>query len=217
MPSTTFQALGSLPMVFQPERSLPLKREIGSPNFTLARSGAGGTGGMRLPVKSACPRTLPSSPTVEVVSFMLSPSSLAVMVSVVFRVLPSASFCRDSLTRVTISVYPSIFVLVTGTTLPPPQRMVPLSCAPSFVTPSQPAPPPGMVKAQLPRKGFSAATAEVVMSATALTMSARRFACEKMRIDAFILRALRGGKENVGVAIRLRYQPCCGQDFDTSP
>ena len=30
-------------MVFQPERSLPLKREIGSPNFTLARSRAGGS------------------------------------------------------------------------------------------------------------------------------------------------------------------------------
>src|SRR6266567_716810 len=201
MPSTTFQALGSLPRVFQPERSLPLKREIGSPNLTLARSGAGGTGGMRLPVKSACPRTLPSSPAVEVVSFMLSPSSLAVMVSVVFRVLPSASFCRDSFTRVRMSASPSIFVLVTGTTLPPPQRMLPLSCAPSSVTPNQPAPPPGMVKAQQPRKGFSAARADVVISATALTMNARGL---EVCMDAFILRALQSRKENVGVFIGAR-------------
>src|SRR5678815_4731948 len=34
MPSTTFQALGLLPMVFQPERSLPLKREIGCLLYT---------------------------------------------------------------------------------------------------------------------------------------------------------------------------------------
>src|ERR1043166_8206888 len=101
-PSTTFQPTSLLPKVFQPERSLPLKSLIGSPNFTFAKSGAGGTGGMRLPVKSARPRTFPSSPTVEVVSFILSPSTLAVMVSVDFftTVFPSASFDRDSFTRV---------------------------------------------------------------------------------------------------------------------
>src|SRR5436190_650930 len=187
MPSETFHALGSLPMVFQPERSVPLKREIGSPNFTLARSGAGGTGGMRLPVKSARPRTFPSSPAVEVVSFRLSPSTLAVMVSIVFRVLPSALFCRDWFTRVRIRVSPSTFVLETGTTLPPPQRILPLSCAPSTVTPNQPAPPPGMFKAQRPRKGFSAATAGVVIHATTLAMKARPFANGEVFMDESIL------------------------------
>src|SRR6266404_6304928 len=155
---------------------------------------------MRLPVKSACPRTWPSSPTVEVVSFRLSPSSRAVMVSVLFftTVLPSASFCRDSFTCIRISVSPSTFVLVTGTTLPPPHRMLPSSCPPSSLMPNQPAPPPGMVNAHRPRKGFSAATADVVISATALAMNARRFAREKVCMDAFILRALQCRKEILG-------------------
>src|SRR5438034_2399784 len=37
------------------------------------------------------------------------------------------------------------------------------------------------------------------MSATALTMNARRF--DEVCMDAFILRAVQGGKENVGVPI----------------
>src|SRR5207247_6350557 len=98
-------------------------------------------------------------------------------------------------------VSPATCALGTVTTQPPPHIMLHLSCAPSSVTPNQPALPPGMVKAQRPRKGFSAATADVVMSATALTKNAKRFASRMVCMDGFILRALRSGKENGGVPI----------------
>src|SRR5689334_24980868 len=98
------------------------------------------------------------------------------MVSVDFftTVLPAASFCRDSLTRVMTRALPSTLVLVTGRTLPPPQRMLPLSWPPSSCTPSHPAPPPGIVSAHRPMNGFSAARTDVVRKVAAPTMVASR-------------------------------------------
>jgi hypothetical protein len=68
---------------FPPDRSLPLKIWIGSPNLTLA-SQAQRQRRNAFAAKSSRPRTLPSAAVVEVLNLRLSPSSFAVIVSTDF-------------------------------------------------------------------------------------------------------------------------------------
>ena len=127
MPSSTDQPFlwpGSVSL--HPSRSLPLNRVIGWPNLTLARSGLGGRGGIRLPVNGSRLTPLPSVCGRICVSSRSSPEALATIVSVkvcLRTTLPCGVLALHVWSRVTTRVSLSRQTLSTGTTLPPPQRI----------------------------------------------------------------------------------------------
>ena len=136
---------------------------MGSPYWTEERSGAAGTGGMRLPVKvSGFPLPL------EAARFIWSPSTVAVMV---WRLtLPSLLV----VSLMTVRVPPSRVVEAVGRTLPPPQRRLDESSPSVFSTPSHPARSLGRVSAQLPMKADSADAETVDDRAKLRAMAGRR-------------------------------------------
>src|SRR6266702_4556292 len=82
-----------------------------------------------------------------------------VSLRVALTVLPLASLCWTTWSRVSTSWPSSILVEVVGSTLPTAHIMLDWSCPLTSSTPSHPAAPPGSVSSQLPRNGLSAAAA----------------------------------------------------------
>src|SRR5262249_35246346 len=83
-PSFTLQPFAARGFVsFHPSRFWPLKSLIGAPNLIFARSGAGGKGGVRLPVNSALSNSAWFGRLLTVIILRLSPSLYPVTVSVV--------------------------------------------------------------------------------------------------------------------------------------
>src|SRR6266478_4702839 len=82
-----------------------------------------------------------------------------VSLRVALTVLPLASLCWTTWSRVSTSWPSSILVEAVGSTLPTAHIMLDWSCPLTSSTPSHPAAPPGSVSSQLPRNGLSAAAA----------------------------------------------------------
>src|SRR6266567_1960363 len=118
-------------------------------------------GGLRLPVKSTLSSPCPFSRGLVLESLIWSPATVAVMVSlrVALTVLPLASLCWTTWSRVSTSWPSSILVEAVGSTLPTAHIMLDWSCPLTSSTPSHPAAPPGSVSSQLPRNGLFAAAA----------------------------------------------------------
>src|SRR5207249_1437208 len=129
------------------------------------------------------------------------PEIVSIRLTLVF--LPAASVRSTWYLRVRNRWSPSTRAEATGSTLPQPQSILASSFPFFSSTPSQPAAPPGMVKAHWPANGFSAAMAASVAPAIARQTNLSEYfsvviapLCFCLKLDASLNRRMGGQQKS---------------------